>query len=272
MRPYRIETIVGLALVALAAGPPARGQNAIIPSVNTAPGIGTSMWNSGYLRFNTGATGRNSGFLAFTTTPAASYAAGFNGATTEAAVPVRGLFQDVAPTDPLIRQIQIGPPPVGAIAEVDASRGIAVVNVPGAGSRLVRTVGPVVQTAAGPAVRAVDAATGVEFLALTPAPEAVVSNPGPLVAAKVVKVTDGAVILEREEDGVTVTEILPSDRVYAAVRGGFVPAASVRRLRPGLEVFIPATGGPRGKIIVRRANGFGTRASSASGAPENAGR
>ena len=118
-----------------------------------------------------------------------------------------------------------------------------------------------------PAVRAVDASTGVQFLALVPEETGAfpaVTNPGELVSAKVVRVTRDSVLLEREENGRTLTEIVPPGRVYAPVQGGFVPANSVRRLRAGAEVFIPVSGAGRGTISITRSNRFGTRSSSSS--------
>jgi hypothetical protein len=178
-------------------------------------------------------------------------------------MPVPNAYPDIVLTDPLVRQTQIGPAPMGILTGVDLTRGVGMATVPGAGTRVVRTVGPVVETPAGPAVRAVDASTGVEFLALTPASASPI-DPGPVVAAKVVSVTSDGVILERTENGKKITEILPSSRVYSAVRGGFVPAGSIRRLRAGAEVMIPTTGGPRGTITLTRTHVVAKRPTPAS--------
>jgi hypothetical protein len=246
--------MMGAALAAMSIASAAQAQNFAIPSINTAaptPGL-----RAGFAlpRINAG----GGMFLAQRTA--------LSGVTAQPALSPSYLLAEVVPTDPLVRQIQSGPTPVGLLADVDPASGVGVAGVPGAGRRIVRAVGPVVQTAAGPAVRAVDATTGVEFLALVPTPssEPEVTNPGQLTMAKVVKVNPDSVILEREENGKTLTEILPPQRVYAAVRGGFVPAASLRRLRPGAEVLIPLTG-PRGTIIITRPSEFRTRTSSVNG-------
>jgi hypothetical protein len=176
---------------------------------------------------------------------------------------VGDLGAEIVLTDPLVRQTQVGITPVGVLTNVDMTRGIGYANVQGAGSRFVRISGPPSETAAGLGYRAVDVATGVEFVALVRAegPSEPV-NPGELVAAKIVRVRNGAVVLEREADGQTITEIVPPRRVYVPVRGGFVPAAELGRLRPGAEVFIPAEGGSRGRIIVSRPAGPRTQAAT----------
>lgn len=246
-----LGAILSTVLITVGVGPAARAQNALIPAIATSPGSSPFTRNTSIPRINGSPNG-----------PTIAMSGGTGGATA-VALAVPNAYPDIVRTDPLVRQTQIGNTPVGVLTGVDLERGVGMANVPGAGTRVVRTVGPVFQTAAGPAVRAVDASTGVEFLVLTPAtPEP--TDPGTLVPAKVLRVTSDGVILEREENGKKITDILPASRVYAAVRGGFVPAGSVRRLRAGAEVLIPTSGGPRGTITLTRAGGFGTRSSSAS--------
>jgi len=251
MKGKSVGSLLGLALAASVAGGAANAQNSAIPSISTTPGSSPFTRNSSIPRINGAPNGR-----------LAPMTGGTSGATA-VTLPTPNAYSEIVLTDPLVLQTQIGSPPVGLLADGDLTQGTGVANVPGVGLRAIRTVGPVIQTAAGPAVRAVDASTGVEFLVLTPAtPEP--TDPGPLVPAKVVRVTSDGVILERDANGKKVTEILPSARVYSAIRGGFVPAASVRRLRVGADVLIPTSGGPRGTITVTRASSFKTKSSSAS--------
>src|SRR6266852_2876794 len=75
---------------------------------------------------------------------------------------------DIVLTDPLVRAIQIGPPPVGAVTAVNPQTGVGLVAIPGIGVRQAKLVG-VPETWAGKlAVRAVDLDTQVEFIALLP--------------------------------------------------------------------------------------------------------
>src|SRR5262249_45393612 len=109
-----------------------------------------------------------------------------------------GLSAQITQVDPLVRSTQLGYTPVGALTNLDLSRGTGFVGLPGVGPRAVRVVGSVIQTAAGPAVRVVDAASGIQFVALVPNQGAGdASNMGPLVSAKVLRVTSDAAILER---------------------------------------------------------------------------
>lgn len=288
MLPRAITTVIGAAVVGLFASPAAHAQFGAYPGFSTAPGALMSplfgpyaqfstrsaalMWplNGGYAQFSALPGGILSTgdalYPSFAITPRAVLLTQGAAGTGVNVVPtgVGGASYEMSPTDPLVRQAQVGAPSIGVLANLDPETGLGYAFVPGAGNRVVRTAGAVIQTAAGPAIRAVDAATGIEFLALMPAEVREATDPGPLVAARVVRVTDDAVILEREEDGEKVIEIRPVDRVYTAVTGGFVPAETVRPLRPGLEVFIPVQTGARGTIRVQRPAGFGTRVSSDS--------
>src|SRR5947209_4959629 len=68
-------------------------------------------------------------------------------------------------TDPMVRSIQIGPPPVGALTALNPATGIGMVAVPGIGLRPARLVGIPQAWAGGRAVQAIDLATDVEFTA-----------------------------------------------------------------------------------------------------------
>src|SRR6059036_1704998 len=69
---------------------------------------------------------------------------------------------DVVLTDPMVRSIQIGPPPVGDLTALNPATGIGIVAVPGIGLRPARLVGIPQSWAGRRAVRAIDLATDVE--------------------------------------------------------------------------------------------------------------
>lgn len=185
----------------------------------------------------------------------------------------------VGPLDPLIVFTQATlTPPVGVLTNVDLARGIGFVAVPGVGGRIVAISGRTIATPAGPAVVAVDGATGLSIVAMLPPSQTpqgaaantagmpeegsaavvtipsrsrsrVTANPGPLTTAMIRRVTADGVIVTRKAGRRRITEILPRDRVYADVRGNLVLAANAGRLRPGERVWIPIRGGARGTIV-----------------------
>src|SRR5258708_490712 len=87
---------------------------------------------------------------------------------------------DIVLTDPMVRAIQIGPPPVGMVRAYDPRPGVGLVALPGIGVRPARLVGVPVPWGGTRAVDAWDLASDVEFIALLP-------TPPQLIPAKVVR-------------------------------------------------------------------------------------
>lgn len=285
MKARTLTAIAGAALIGLAAGPAAHAQFGAFPRFSTGEAVVAPL-NTAYSQFSThsGAlvSPLNARYGQFSTLPGSVVSnedpefpqfsiteravvlsqGGVPASVNTVPAPQAERFVETVPTDPLVRMAQVGGVPVGILTDADPESGIGVARVPGAGNRTVR-VGSLVETAAGPAVRAVDAASGVELLALAP-PVTNAADPGQLTAAKVVRVSDGAVILDREVEGRRLIEIRPARNVYLPVTGGFAPALTVRRLRPGQEVFISLESGPRGTISISSPTGVGTPALAVS--------
>ena len=156
-------------------------------------------------------------------------------------------------TDPLVRAIQIGPPPVGAVRAYDASTGVGVVAVPGIGIRQARLIGVPVAWAGQRAVRAADLATGVEFVAVLP-------TPPQLVPARVVRSVGDSILVRRELPEARVTEAVPVGSVFASYQGGLAPATRVPgALQTGSIVLIPPDGDHRAQVIVPQRTVTGSR-------------
>src|SRR5437764_15222148 len=83
---------------------------------------------------------------------------------------------EIVLTDPLVRAIQIGPPPVGLVTAFNPSAGVGLVALPGIGVRQARLIGVPVSWAGRRIVAATDLATGVEFTAVLPTPPQLVSG------------------------------------------------------------------------------------------------
>jgi hypothetical protein len=148
-------------------------------------------------------------------------------------------------TDPLVRQIQIGPPPVGAVTGLNISTGVGVVAIPGIGVRQAKLVGVPVAWAGHRVIDAVDVATGLEFPAVLP-------DPPQLVPATVVKASGDAILVRRQLQGATVTEAVPVGSVFATRRGGLAPATRVTgALNRGGRVYIPLDRNSWARVIVR---------------------
>src|SRR5438132_237702 len=121
--------------------------------------------------------------------PVAALALGWARSSPAADIPTPGGV--IVLTDPLVRAIQIGPPPVGAVTAVNPQTGVGLVAIPGIGVRQAKLVG-VPETWAGRlAVRAVDLDTQVEFIALLP------TQPQ-LVAASVVRSIGDSILVRRQ--------------------------------------------------------------------------
>jgi len=156
-----------------------------------------------------------------------------------------GQAAGVVLTYPLVRQIQIGPPPVGAVTGWDPATGVGIVVVPGAGVRRARLVGVPVSWAGKRVVRAVDLDTDVEFPAVLP-------DPPQLVPASVVRAEGDTILVRRRLRGATVTEAIPVGSVFASTRGSVAPATRVPgALRRGATVLIPPDAKARARVIVR---------------------
>jgi hypothetical protein len=153
---------------------------------------------------------------------------------------------DIVLTDPLVRAIQIGPPPVGVVTAVNPQTGVGLVAIPGIGVRQAKLVG-VPETWAGRlAVRAVDLDTQVEFIALLP------TQPQ-LVAATVVRSIGDSILVRRQFPHAKVTEAVPVGSVFAVVNGRLAPATRVQgALQPGATVLIPPNAGDRARVVVRK--------------------
>src|SRR5205809_4204914 len=142
-------------------------------------------------------------------------------------------------TDPMVRAIQIGPPPVGAVRAYDPATGVGLVAVPGIGVRQARLIGVPVAWAGQRAVRAADLATGVEFVAVLP-------TPPQLVPARVVRSIGDSILVRRELPEARVTEAVPVGSVFASYQGGLAPATRVPgALQPGSTVLVPPDGDHR---------------------------
>jgi hypothetical protein len=156
-----------------------------------------------------------------------------------------GQATGVVLTDPLVRQIQIGPPPVGAVTGWDPATGVGIVVIPGIGVRRARLVGVPVSWAGKRVVRAVDLDTDVEFTAVLP-------DPPQLVPATVVRAAGDAILVRRRLRGATVTDAVPVGSVFAAKQGGVAPATRVAgALRRGSTVLIPPDTKAWARVIVR---------------------
>jgi hypothetical protein len=153
---------------------------------------------------------------------------------------------DVVLTDPLVRAIQIGPPPVGEVVAYNPTTGVGLVAIPQIGVRPAQLSGVPVSWAGRKAVDAIDLATGVEFVGLLP-------TPPQLVRAKVVRSMGGSIVVRRDFPGARVTEAEPVGSVFAAYRGGLAPATRVAgALQPGTTVLIPPDTAPQARVIVRK--------------------
>src|SRR5438132_9948668 len=100
--------------------------------------------------------------------PVAALALGWARSSPAADIPTPG--GGIVLTDPLVRAIQIGPPPVGAVTALNPATGIGLVAVPGIGVRRAKLVGVPVFWAGQRVVRAIDLDTEVEFTAVLPTP------------------------------------------------------------------------------------------------------
>jgi hypothetical protein len=155
-------------------------------------------------------------------------------------IPVPG--GEIVLTDPLVRAIQVGPAPVGAVTVVNPATGMGIVAIPGIGVRQAKLVGVPVYWAGHRVVNAVDVATGVQFTAVLP-------QPPQLVAAKVVKSIGDSILVRRESTTARLTEAVPVGGVFAAMNGGLAPATRVKgALQPGSTVYIVPD--PRSRAVV----------------------
>jgi hypothetical protein len=153
---------------------------------------------------------------------------------------------DVVLTDPLVRAIQIGPPPVGAVVAYNPATGIGMVAIPGIGTRAARLAGVPVSWAGRRAIRAVDIETDVEYTALLP-------TPPQLVPAKVARSIGDSILVRRDCPDARVTEAVPVGSVFAAYRGGLAPATRVLgALQPGATVLVPPDTAQRARVIIRK--------------------
>lgn len=166
-------------------------------------------------------------------------------------------------TDPLVRAIQIGPPPVGAVIGYSPTTRVGLVAIPGIGTREARLIGVPVPWAGGRAVRAVDLATDVEFTALLP-------NPPQLVRAKVARSIGDSILVTRNYPDARVTEAVPVGSVFAPYRGGLAPATRVPgALQPGTIVLVPPDTAQRARVIIRKSRGTATRRTHRASARTN---
>lgn len=151
---------------------------------------------------------------------------------------------EIVLTDPLVRAIQIGPPPVGRVTAYDPRPGVGLVAIPGIGVRPARLIGVPVPWGGARAVDARDLATDVEFIAVLP-------TPPQLVPAKVVRSLGDSILVRRDLPDARVTEAVPVDTVFATYNGGLAPATQVpNALQPGSTVLIPPDGDRRARVIV----------------------
>jgi hypothetical protein len=179
-------------------------------------------------------------------------AAALSGAAAQSLV-IPSPLGDIVLTDPLVRAIQIGPPPVGAVRAYDPRTGVGLVALPGIGVRPARLVGVPVPWAGTRAVKAVDLATQVDFIALLP-------TPPQLVPAKVVRSLGDSILVRRDLPEARVTEAVPVDTVFAAYKGGLAPATQVpNALQPGSTVLIAPDGDRRARLIVPKRAATGSR-------------
>jgi hypothetical protein len=155
------------------------------------------------------------------------------------------LGNGIALTDPMVRSIQIGPPPVGLVTGLSSGTGMAAVAVPGIGLRRARLVGAPVSWNGQRLVQAIDLDTGVEFLAMLP-------EPPQLAPASVVRAAGDTVLVRRSARGATVTEAVPVGSVFAQRNGQLSLATRVTgALRRGATVMIPADPASWARVIVR---------------------
>ncbi len=172
------------------------------------------------------------------------------------AVPAQGIpgpGGDIVLTDPLVRAIQIGPPPVGQVVAYNPATGVGLVAIPGIGVRPAALTGVPVNWAGRRAVGAVDVATGVAFTALLP-------TPPQLVRAKVVRSIGDSILVRRDYPNARVTEAVPVGSVFAASHGGLAPATRVvGALQPGATVLVPPDTEPRARVITRKSASSASR-------------
>lgn len=173
-------------------------------------------------------------------------ASALGGATAQSPIitPLPG--DEIVLTDPMVRAIQIGPPPMGAVTAYNPATGVGLVTVPGIGVRQALLVGVPVPWAGRPAVGAVDLATGVDFIALLP-------TPPQLIPAKVVRPIGHSILVRRDLPDARVTEAVPVGSVFAAFQGGLAPATRAPgALQPGRTVLIPPDSDQRARVIVQK--------------------
>jgi hypothetical protein len=141
-------------------------------------------------------------------------------------------------TDPLVRSVQIGPPPLGQVTAINPATGIGVVSIPGIGVRRARLLGMPVSWAGRQLVRAVDLDTGVEFPAVLP-------EQPQLTPATMLRANGDTLLVRRTVGRATVTEAVPVAAVLAMTHGSLAPAVRVPgALRRGAQVWLipqPAT-------------------------------
>jgi hypothetical protein len=173
-------------------------------------------------------------------------AAALGGAAAQSPVIIPAPGDEIVLTDPLVRVIQAGVTPVGAVRAYDPRTGVGLVAVPGIGMRQAALVGVAVPWAGQPAVGAVDLATGVNFIAILP-------TPPQLIPAKVVRSIGDSILVRRDLPEARVTEAVPVGSVFAASHGGLAPATRVvGALQPGSTVLIPPDGDQRARVIVQK--------------------
>lgn len=161
-------------------------------------------------------------------------------------------------TDPMVRAIQIGPPPVGVVTAYNPATGVGLVALPNIGVRPAALVGVPVSWAGTRAIEAVDLASGVDYVALLP------TRPQ-LIPAKVVRSMGDSILVRRDFPDARVTEAVPVGSVFASYQGGLAPATRVPwALQPGSTVLIPPDGNPRARVIVQKVAGSRSRTSSRS--------
>jgi hypothetical protein len=176
----------------------------------------------------------------------AALAAGVAGSTLAATIPTPG--GEIVLTDPLVRAIQIGPPPVGAVTALNPATGIGLVYISGIGVRRAKLTGVPVSWAGRRVVPAVDLDTGVEFTAILP-------TPPQLASATVVKSVGDSILVRRRATNATITEAVPVGSVFAATNGGLALATRVKgALQPGSTVLIPPDSRSRALVIVPKRN------------------
>jgi hypothetical protein len=148
-------------------------------------------------------------------------------------------------TDPMVRSIQIGPPPVGLVTGLNTVTGISTVAVPGIGLRRAQLIGAPVSWAGRRLVRAIDLDTGVEFLGMLP-------EPPQLAPATMLRAAGDTVLVRRPAQGATVTEAVPVGNVFVQRNGQLSPATRVTgALRRGASVLIPADPSSWARVSVR---------------------